>query len=142
MDVFHNGCESSRRSKQKFPAVMFWSYSATYQARLQTASWRSIRQSLRVNCDMEQLEMHSSLTKKQGMVPQSASGCGMHDEKRVKWRVSRRVWRSAGMQSLVSCGRSPDSEVGGCVMRLLSADRETQRVEHKSKKCSFRDQDL
>ena len=54
---------------------------------------------MRVKSAMEQLEMHTSWTEKAGHGPQSASGCGMHDEKREKWRVSSRVWRSAGMQS-------------------------------------------
>lgn len=54
---------------------------------------------MRVKSDMEQLEMHSSSTEKAGYGPRRASECGMHDEKREKWRVSSRVWRSAGMQS-------------------------------------------
>lgn len=119
MDVFHNGCESSRRSKQKFSAVMFWSYGATYRAPQQTASWRSIRQSCGSSAINGAAGNALQLDRKAGQGPPGvAVDCGMHDEKREKWRVSRRVWRSAGMQSLESCGRSPDSEAGGCVMPL------------------------
>lgn len=118
MDVFHNGCESSRRSKQKVLCCHVLVVQRNISSTTADGKLAEYPAVVRVECDMEKLEVHSARQKKQGMAARSANGCGMHDEKRVKWRVSRRVWRSAGMQSLVSCGRSPDSEAGGCVMRL------------------------